>query len=206
MHVGAERLAKEACEIEIQRCSKPIGKQDQYIASYGGLQYIQFNPDDTVVTEPIIWSKSKKEELAQNLLLLYTGGVREASSVLGEQRENTRQGNKMASLEKLSDMAFQLKEQLNSGASPGVLGELLHDGWMLKKQLASSISNDEIDGYYEKALAAGALGGKVSGAGGGGFLLLYCPREKRRQVKESLGLRELEFTFEPEGSKIIYVV
>jgi len=203
---SAEELAREACQIEIDILGEPVGKQDQYIAAYGGFRYIQFNPDDTVITEPIIWPKSKKEELAQNLLLLYTGGVREASSVLGEQRENTRQGNKMASLEKLSDMAFQLRGQQGSDTSLNIFGELMHNGWMLKKELASSITNDEIDGYYEKALAAGALGGKVSGAGGGGFLLLYCPGEKRQQVKEALGLRELEFTFEPEGSKIIYVV
>ena len=202
---SAEELAREACHIEIDILRDPIGKQDQYIAAYGGLRYIQFNPDETVATDPIILLPENREALVQNLLLLYTGDVREASSILGEQKVNTRKGNIMNALEKLRDMAIELKEQLSSNAPADIMGEFLHNGWLLKRQLASGISNKKIDSYYEKALAAGALGGKILGAGGGGFLLLYCPREKQSQVKESLGLRELEFSFEPEGSKIIYV-
>jgi len=126
---------------------------------------------------------------------------------LKEQKENTKQSDKLNSLKKLRDMAIELKELLNNNASPNVFGEFLHKGWMLKKQLASSISNNKIDEYYEKALSAGALGGKISGAGGGGFLLLYCRKEKQTQVKEALNhLRELAFSFEPEESKIICVV
>lgn len=203
---SAEELAREACRIEIDILKEPVGKQDQYIAAYGGFRYLQFNPDDTVFTEPIIWSKKKTNELAQNLLLLYTGDVREASTILREQKENIQQSDKVGFLERLRDMASELKDRLNNDASPEILGEYLHHGWTLKKQLAKSISNDKIDGYYKRALSAGALGGKVSGAGGGGFLLLYCPEDKQSQLKKSLGLRELEFAFEPEGSKIIYVV
>jgi len=204
---SAEELAREACHIEMDVLREPVGKQDQYIAAYGGFRYIQFNPDETVSTEPIIWSKENREELIQNLFLLYTGDAREASSILKEQKENTKQSDKMNSLKKLRDMAIELKELLNNNASPNVFGEFLHKGWMLKKQLASSISNNKIDEYYEKALSAGALGGKISGAGGGGFLLLYCRKERQAQVKEALNhLRELAFSFEPEGSKIIYVV
>lgn len=203
---SAEDLAREACHIEIDILGEPIGKQDQYIAAYGGLRYIQFNPDDTVFTEPIIWSSENKEELMRNLLLLYTGDVREASSILREQKEKTRQGDKMASLQKLRDMALELKERLDNNAPLDIFGAILHQGWMLKKQLASNISSEKIDEYYEKALSAGALGGKVVGAGGGGFLLLYCPEERQTQVREALGLQELEFSFEPEGSKIIYVI
>jgi D-glycero-alpha-D-manno-heptose-7-phosphate kinase len=203
---SAEELAREACHIEIDILGEPIGKQDQYITAYGGFRYLQFNSDETVFTEPIIWPKENTAQLAQNLLLLYTGNVREASHILAEQKENTRQGSKMDSLEKLRDMAFELKKQLNNNASPSIMGEYLHKGWLLKKQLANNISSDQIDGHYEKALNAGALGGKVSGAGGGGFLLVYCPKEKQPRVTESLGLRELKFSFEPEGSKIIYVI
>jgi D-glycero-alpha-D-manno-heptose-7-phosphate kinase len=203
---SAEELAREACHIEIDILGEPIGKQDQYIAAYGGFRYIQFNSDETVLTEPIIWSKANKEELAQNLLILYTGDVREASSILREQKENTRQTNSMASLKKLCDMAFELKRLLNNDTSPNIVGEILHKGWILKKQLANSISNNKIDEYYQEALRAGAVGGKILGAGGGGFLLLYCPKEKQPQVKETLNLRQLDFSFEPEGSKIIYVV
>ncbi len=203
---SAEELAKEACQIEIDIVGEPIGKQDQYIAAYGGLRYIQFNPDESVSTEPIIWSNGKKQELLQNLLLLYTGDVREASSILREQKENTRQVDKMDSLRKLRDMAFELKDLLNNDASPDIIGVFLHKGWMLKKALASSISNKKIDEYYEKALAAGAVGGKILGAGGGGFLLLHCLKDRQPEVKEALNhLRPLEFSFEPEGSKIIYV-
>lgn len=203
---SAEELAREACHIEMNTLGEPVGKQDQYIAAYGGFRYTQFNSDETVFTEPIIWSKENKEKLVQNLLLLYTGDVREASSILREQKENTKQSDKMGSLKKLHDMAFELRGLLNNKASPDILGEVLHKGWTLKKQLASNISNNKIDGYYEKALRAGAIGGKILGAGGGGFLLLYCPKEKQHQVKESLNLQQLEFSFEPEGSKIIYVV
>ncbi|MCH8863996.1 MAG: GHMP kinase [Chloroflexi bacterium] len=203
---SAEDLAQEACRIEIEIIGEPVGKQDQYIAAYGGFRHIQFNADDTVFTEPIIWSKKNRAELNRNLLLLYTGDKRPASHILKEQKENTRQADSMACLEKMRDMALDLRERLNNKAAPDILGETMHRGWVLKKQLASRISNTRLDGYYEKALGAGALGGKVSGAGGGGFLLLYCPGDRRAAVKEALGLKEQSFSFEPEGSKIIYVV
>ncbi|MEE8420742.1 MAG: GHMP kinase [Dehalococcoidales bacterium] len=203
---SAEDLAQEACRIEIDVLGEPVGKQDQYIAAYGGFRHIQFNTDETVFTEPIIWPKKNREELNRNLLLLYTGDKRSASHILKEQKENTRRVDSMACLEQMRDMAFDLRERLNNKAAPEILGETMHRGWLLKKQLASRISNSGIDEYYEKALAAGALGGKVSGAGGGGFLLLYCPADRRAAVKESLGLKEQSFSFEPEGSKIIYVV
>lgn len=200
---SAEDLAREASHIEIDILDEPIGKQDQYIAAYGGFRYLQFNPDESVFTEPIIWPS--KEELLQNLLLLYTGDVREAHSILREQKANIKQGSQMDSLRKLRDGACQLRELLNTNASPDILGKFLHEGWLLKKRLAGGISNQKIDDYYEKALKAGVLGGKVLGAGGGGFLLLYCPKGRQAKVKEALHLRPLEFTFEPEGSKIIYV-
>lgn len=203
---SAEDLAQAACRIEIDVLGEPVGKQDQYIAAYGGFRHIQFNADETVFTEPIIWSKKNREELNGNLLLLYTGDKRPASRILREQKENTRQPDNVACLEKMRDLAFDLRERLNNKAAPDILGETMHRGWQLKKQLASHISNTRLDGYYEKALGAGALGGKVAGAGGGGFLLLYCPGDRRTAVKEALGLKEQSFSFEPEGSKIIYVI
>jgi len=204
---SAEDLAREACHIEIDALGEPIGKQDQYIAAHGGFRYIQFNPDESVFTKPIIWSRERKEELLQNLLLLDTGDVREASSILREQRENIKQDDKMDSLKKLRDMASELDNMLNNDASPGIIGKFLHKGWMLKKQLARNISNDKIDEYYSKAISAGAVGGKILGAGGGGFLFLYCPKRRQQAVREALNHpRELRFSFEPEGSKIIYVV
>lgn len=204
---SAEELASEACHIEIDILGEPIGKQDQYIAAYGGFRFIQFNPDETVLTEEFLWSKQDKDSLARDLILFYVGNVRDASSILKEQKENTRQNEKMDSLRKMRDLALDLKKKLQKKASPAIIAEFLHEGWMLKKQLAADITNKEIDTHYEKALRAGAQGGKVLGAGGGGFLLLYCPHERQPQVREALkNLKEMEFAFEPEGSKIIYVI
>jgi len=204
---SAEELARDACRIEIDVLGEPAGKQDQYIAAYGGLRYFQFNPDESVTAEPIIWSAEHKDELAQNLLLLYTGDIHEASSILREQKERTRQPDKMVNLREIRDIAVSLKNQLNDNATADIFGEVLHHGWQLKKELASGISTDKIDKCYERALGAGALGGKVLGAGGGGFLLLYCPQPKQPAVRKALSdLSVLEFSFEPEGSKIIYVV
>jgi len=203
----AAELAREACRIEIDILGEPVGKQDQYIAAYGGLRYFQFNSDESVTTEPIIWPPEYKVELEQNLLLLYTGDIHEASSILQEQKEKMRQPDKMVSLVKMRDMAVNLKDQLNSKAKADIFGDILHHGWQLKKELASGISNDKIDECYQRARDAGALGGKVLGAGGGGFLLLYCPEAKQPQVKQALSdLSVLQFSFEPEGSKIIYVI
>ena len=204
---SAEELARDACHIEIDVLGEPVGKQDQYIAAYGGFRYFQFNPDESVIAEPIIWSAEHKDELAQNLLLLYIGDIHEASSILQEQKEKTQQPDKMVNLRAMRDMAVSLKDQLNDNATADIFGNMLHDGWRLKKELASGISNDKIDECYERALGAGALGGKVLGAGGGGFLLLYCPKPKQSAVRKALNdLSVLEFSFEPEGSKIIYVV
>ncbi|GAG28510.1 unnamed protein product, partial [marine sediment metagenome] len=155
----AEDLAREACHIEINILGEPIGKQDQYIAAYGGLRYFQFNPDGTVFTEPILYAEKNKAKLSRNLLLFYTGDTREARAILKEQKVNTGQSGKMELLKKMRDQALQLREHLNNSSSPDILGESLNEGWQLKKQLASGISNHRIDEYYEKALQAGALGG-----------------------------------------------
>ena len=200
---SAERLAKEACKIEIDIVKEPIGKQDQYIVAYGGLQHIQFNSDESVFVDPIICSKAVKEELQQNLLMFYTGLVRRANSVLSEQTKNTP--NKKDILDEMTRLAVELKESLNNNNLKD-FGTILHKGWKFKKQLASSITNNLIEDIYEKAIKTGASGGKILGAGGGGFLLFYCEKEKQDKVRETLkDLKELPFSFEPEGSKIIYV-
>jgi len=204
---SAEDLAREACRIEIDVVGEPIGKQDQYIAAYGGIRYIQFNPDETVFTEPIICTRESKEKLNQNLLLFYTGETREAGSILEEQKANVKQADKLDSLRKMRDLALELKSKLAGSPSPDILGEFLHQGWMLKKRLASGISNNRIDRYYQKAIDAGARGGKILGAGGGGFLLLYCPPARQAEVRKALSALTLtKFSLEPEGSKIIYVI
>lgn len=203
---SAEELASEACQIEIEILGEPIGKQDQYMAAYGGIHHIQFNPDDSVFVHPVMCSQAIKEELSNNLLLFYTGVSRDAGLILEEQKAEGSKKDKVAILREMRNLAVEIKECLIQ-EEIDEFGKLLHRGWMLKKRLASSITNEKIDAYYRRALSAGALGGKILGAGGGGFLLLYCPKEKQPKVREALNdLTLTEFSLEPEGSKIIYVI
>lgn len=205
-HAEAERLAREACEIEIIRCGKPIGKQDQYIAAYGNLQYLRFNPDETVYVDPIVCEWDVKKKLENNLLLLYTGLVRSADEILREQEKNSREDHlTQASLRKLTQLAAQMQRALCEGAVD-CFGELLHEGWMEKRKLAEQITNSKIDNWYERARRHGAIGGKLLGAGGGGFLLLYAPTQQHEEIIAALPeLRHVPFRFEPQGSKIIFV-
>lgn len=203
---GAERLAREACQIEIERCRAPIGKQDQYIAAFGGLQFIQFNPDETVFVDPLICRSQTRQRLQERLLMLYTGATRSTSDVLREQRANTeRDEAKRRSLRRMVDLAHDLRAALLSDDLEA-FGEILHTGWMYKRELAAGISNPRIDDWYARGRAAGASGGKILGAGGGGFLLLYVAEERREAVLDALPeLQPVPVRFEPQGSKIIYV-
>ena len=200
---GPKKLAEEACEIEIEKLHEPIGKQDQYIAAYGGLQHIRFNADESVVLDPVICPAKTKREIENHLMLFYTGKTRQAKDILSTQKKNTPM-NKDA-LDKMRDQADTLFHDLAS-LQVARLGETLKEGWALKKSLAKDITNSEIDDMYKKAVSAGAIGGKITGAGGGGFLVLYASPEHQWNVRNALGgLREIEFRLEPQGSKIIYV-
>jgi D-glycero-alpha-D-manno-heptose-7-phosphate kinase len=203
---GAARLAREACQIEIERCGAPIGKQDQYIAAYGGLQFIQFNPDETVFVDPVICSPATRQNLQTHLLMLYTGATRQTSSVLREQQANTeRDAAKRQNLRTMVELAHTLRTEL-SRDNLAAFGEILHEGWMRKRELASGISNPQIDTWYERGRAAGAVGGKILGAGGGGFLLLCAPPERHAAIIRALPeLRPIPVSLEPQGSKIIYI-
>lgn len=203
---GAERLAHEACHIEIERCGKPIGKQDQYIAAYGNLQYIRFNPDGSVFVDPIICQPTTQRRLQENLLLLYTGLTRRADDILIKQSQATQTDEtKQASLRRMVGLAGQLREALSQN-DVDAFGEILHAGWMEKRQLVDGISNNAIDTWYERARTAGAIGGKLTGAGGGGFLLLYADPERHRNICRALPeLQHVPFHFSPQGSKVIYV-
>ena len=203
---GAERLAREACQIEIERCGAPIGKQDQYIAAYGGLQFLQFNPDATVFVDPVICRSPTKRQLQQSLLLLYTGITRQTADVLSEQRSNTeRDAAQRQNLRHMVALAHDLRVAL-AADDLTAFGAILHEGWMYKRELAVGVSNSHIDAWYERGRAAGALGGKILGAGGGGFLLLYAPEECHAAIRAALPeLRQVPIAFEPQGSKIIYV-
>ena len=204
--MSAERLAAEACHIEIEICGKPIGKQDQYIAAHGGLQFIEFSSDESVCTQPIPCPGTVRRELASRLLMLYTGVTRAAEDVLGAQRANTEQGGEtMAVLRRMRAYADALRERLCAGHLDG-FGELLHEGWMLKRTLAEGITSAAIDAWYDRARRHGAIGGKLLGAGGGGFLLLYAPPERHAEICAALPeLRPLPVSIEPQGSRIIFI-
>ncbi len=202
--VSAGRLAEEACRIEIGLLGDPIGKQDQYIAAYGGICHIRFNPDESVFVDPVICSYATKRALLDNLVIFFTGGVRRAGDILEVQKATTHQ--KMDVLRKMKDLCVNMLDVLRDARSLSNFGEILHEGWKLKRSLVETISNDSINHYYEEARKAGAIGGKVLGAGGGGFLLFYVEPHKRQKVREALeDLPELPFRFEPQGSKVIYI-
>jgi D-glycero-alpha-D-manno-heptose-7-phosphate kinase len=204
-HVGAERLAREACEIEIDRCGKPIGKQDQYAAAYGGLQYIQFNPDGTVFVDPIVCAVSTRQALESWLLLLYTGITRSADPILAAQQRNVGNGHARAGLRRMVGLAANVRDALIADDLTA-FGEILHESWTVKRSMADGISNPQIDDWYACARANGALGGKITGAGGGGFLLLYAHPDHHARICGALPqLRRVPFGLEPQGSKIIYV-
>ncbi len=204
-HVGAGRLAEEACEIELDRLGKPIGKQDQYVAAYGGLVFIRFEPDGVLV-EPLLPGGEFRRDLEEHLLLLYTGLTRRADAILTEQQRNFENGE--AALDdagRLRDLALDLRTAILDRRL-GAVGEILDAGWKIKRGLASGISSPQIDEWYDRARAAGATGGKLVGAGGGGFLLLFAaPRDHARIVERLAALRPVPVHLEPFGSRIIYV-
>lgn len=200
--VTNQQLAQEACEIEIKRCGKPIGKQDQYIAAYGGLSAIKFNKDDTVDVERMDIDEGQRRKLGSNFLLFFTGMTRSSSSILTEQKENTK--NMFKELDKIKSLAIDAKNFIEREEYDDV-GYLLNKNWILKKELSSNISNPEIEEMYNLAMNAGALGGKIAGAGGGGFLLLYVNREQQNNVRRGLAnYKEMPFLMEADGSKVIF--
>lgn len=201
---SAEELAEEACHIEIDILGEPIGKQDQYAVAFGGINHIQFNADETVFVNPVICHREVKNELKENLLLFYTGQTRQAASVLSEQKNNIEK--RMDTLNLMREMVEDFRSKILEGTRLTDIGVLLHDGWKYKKQMAGGISNNDIDHCYQLARENGALGGKILGAGGGGFLLFFCERHNRQRVRAALNkLREIPFDLEPQGSKIIFV-
>ncbi len=203
---SAERLGRESCEIEIDRCGEPIGKQDQYAAAYGGFNFIRFNPDDTVSVEPIICRRETITRLQDKILVFYTGLTRSASSVLkSQQTAMASQKKKQATMLRMVELAGTLKSELEQN-NLDALGEIIHENWELKRSMTGQISNRRIDAWYAKARKAGAIGGKLLGAGSGGFLMFYAPESRHEAVAKALqDLRPVNFRFEPAGSRIIFV-
>ena len=200
--VTAEQLAQESCNIEIRKLGKPIGIQDQYIAAYGNLRFFEFLPNGQVNVEKLKMDSEFRRALNDNFLLFYTGVTRRADTILGEQRNNIK--DRISVLREIKQIAIQARQELEKGDFDA-FGSLLHQTWELKKKMAGSISNGTINEIYETARRAGAVGGKITGAGGGGFVLLYVPYEKQYAVRQALhNLQELPFRLEPDGTKVIF--
>lgn len=203
--VNAEQLARESCAIEIDTLGKPIGIQDQYIAAYGGLRFMRFERDGTVIQKRIHLEPQLQSMLDENLMLFYTGITRQSSDILTEQKQNIK--SRQLVLGEMKQIAEESARCLEAGKIDE-LGPLLHESWLLKRQLASKVTNSGLDEMYDIARGAGATGGKIAGAGGGGFLLLYCPSGHQKEIRNALnplpGVSELTFKTNAGGSQVIF--
>lgn len=198
-------IAKLACDIEINELKEPIGKQDQYACACGGLNFIEFSKDGNVDIEKLYLQSDAYRVLEKNLLMFYTGKTRSAGSILAEQKKNTEEDTKkINNLHKMVKLSKELKAELLKG-NVDAMGDILHSGWLYKKELANGISNPDIDYYYDLAMKNGAKGGKLLGAGGGGFLLFYVEEQFRNKVRTALkDLKEIDFNFDSKGTNLIY--
>ena len=202
-----QKLAEEACHIELDILKKPIGKQDQYMAAFGGLTILDIAQDGKVNVSRLNLSMDLVEALEQNIILFYTHDVRDATTILQKQDEATRRDDKtvVGSLQEIKDIGIEICSAITRG-NLRRYGELMDIHWELKKRLSKGITNPQIDAWYALAKSNGAVGGKISGAGGGGFLMFYCEEKKPllRDAMRKAGLRELNFRFDFEGSKVIF--
>ncbi|HKV05100.1 MAG TPA: hypothetical protein VJO53_08345 [Candidatus Acidoferrales bacterium] len=201
------QLAEEACRIELEILKKPIGKQDQYMAAFGGLTTLEISTDGVVSAKPLSLPVDLVEALESNLLLFFTGETHDAAAILARQDQSTqrRDAAVVSSLCEIKDIGVEIRDSIARG-NLRRFGELLDVHWQSKKRLSSSVTNPQIDAWYELAKCRGAIGGKISGAGGGGFLMLYCEERKAelRAAMRQAGLRELHFRLEFEGSKVVF--
>jgi D-glycero-alpha-D-manno-heptose-7-phosphate kinase len=205
MFVPKETLAHEACVLEIELLNEPIGKQDQYAAAYGGVNLIEFERHGGVTVQPLLLPTATLAELEANLMLFYTGTQRDARTVLtGQVAALENDDATVSRMQQMVDLAYEMRDLLLAGNLDG-FGLALHRGWEIKRGLSGQISTSAIDQYYARARSAGALGGKLAGAGGGGFLLIYCPRPAQSDVRKALdGLQSLEFRFDWGGARIAF--
>jgi len=200
--VSAAELAESACEIELERCGKPIGKQDQYVAAFGGIRDLRFGPGEEVVAEEVTLSAPERRRLQEQIMLFYTGITRSATPILAEQNANIE--TTQPQLDLLRDLAGFAAERLRSG-DVDAIGPAIRESWEAKRKLASGVSNGQIDEAVGRALEAGASGVKLTGAGGGGFLLVFCPMENQRAVRENLaGMREFPIRLDRLGSRVMF--
>lgn len=205
IRLSNEELAKKACFIEIEKCKEPIGKQDQYAAAFGGLNLIKFNLDDSVTVQPVNCKEKTLEEFQDLILVFYTGRTRSASKILVDQSINmvSKAGNRLLT-QRMAQLAHEMKIELEAG-NLSAIGEMLNENWRLKAQLSKGISDSEIDAWHEIGIKNGALGGKLLGAGNGGYLLFIAPKDRHLAI--TLALKDLKvasFKFESSGTKIVY--
>ena len=203
-YVSQETIAMEACQVEIEKLGNPIGKQDQYAAACGGLNFIEFNPDESVTVSPIIMDFETKETLQDNLVMFYTGITHDANIILAEQKKNISTADKAKNLIQMCKLARDMKTALEHNELSD-FGYILNEGWIRKRELASGVTSPKIDELYECALQNGATGGKLLGAGGGGFLLFYCEKDKQKKLEEALGLKRFSFRFEHNGTSVVHI-
>jgi D-glycero-alpha-D-manno-heptose-7-phosphate kinase len=198
------KLAEEGCRVELDLCQEPIGKQDQYAAAFGGFNLIEFQCDGRIDISPVVMPGEARRTLSRRILVFYTGFTRSASALLKAQTASVASdAAKQATLQQMVKLAYVTKVELEAGNIDS-FGEILHENWELKKTLTGGISNPQIDEWYERARRKGAAGGKILGAGGGGFLIFYADEHQHAAIEQALGLRRVDFGFEPLGSRIIF--
>lgn len=199
-------LAEEACKLEIDICKSPIGKQDQYAAAFGDLRLYEFKTDDSVEEKKINCLPETKQLLCRNMLTFYIGGIRSANKILQSQNVQLKESSKKRNMQKMVNLVWDLKNELESNNLDS-FGDILHENWLLKRDLTSSITNPEIDDIYDQAMSLGAKGGKLLGAGGGGFMIFFIPDErKKKKIQQRFNkLRQIDIEFEDQGSCIISI-
>lgn len=202
--VSKHDLARQACEIEIDRCGEPIGKQDQYAAAFGGLNLIRFHPDETVSIDPVICPPATLHSLEQSIIVFFTGRTRSASQILARQSQTLQSQSRKIMMRRMVELAYLMKVELERG-STDELGAILDENWRLKVQMADGISDPQIDEWYRLALANGAHGGKLLGAGNGGFMMFLAPPENHEKISSALSdLDRIPFMFDRTGAQIAY--
>ena len=202
--VSKTTLAQQACEIEIERCGEPIGKQDQYAAAIGGLNLIRFHPDESVSVDPVICQPGILNQFESSMLVFFTGRTRSASEILARQSEALKQADRKVLMRRMVELAYLMKQDLESGSISDI-GELLHENWVLKTQLSNGISDAQIDHWYKTGRDHGAQGGKLLGAGNGGFMLFYAPTDRHEAIRRALpDLQPVTFRFDRNGSQIVF--
>lgn len=202
--VSKGTLARQACDIEINRCGEPIGKQDQYSAAYGGLNLIRFHPDESVSVDPVICKPALLQTVEDSTLVFFTGRTRSASAVLAEQSKALQSTDSKALMRRMVQLAFELKSEMESNSLDN-FGTILDENWRLKAQLSTGITDPQIDAWYAAGMACGAKGGKLLGAGNGGFIMFFAPPHLHQAITMALSdLEPVKFRFDQNGAQIVF--